>query len=63
MSRAAAPKLKRYAKKVARKAKAREGRLRRELEGDRAVERCRPSARRRGCASRPRAADAAGSRR
>jgi ATPase subunit of ABC transporter with duplicated ATPase domains len=37
VSRAAAPKLKRYAKKVARKAKAREGRLRRELEGDRAV--------------------------
>jgi ATPase subunit of ABC transporter with duplicated ATPase domains len=36
-SRAAAPKLKRYAKKVARKAKAREGRLRRELEGDAAV--------------------------
>ena len=34
VSRAAAPKLKRYAKKVARKAKAREGRLRRELEGD-----------------------------
>jgi ATPase subunit of ABC transporter with duplicated ATPase domains len=37
VSRAAAPKLKRYAKKVARKAKAREGRLQRELEGDRAV--------------------------
>ena len=37
VSRAAAPKLKRYAKKVARKAKAREGRLRRELEGDGAV--------------------------
>jgi ATPase subunit of ABC transporter with duplicated ATPase domains len=37
VSRAAAPKLKRYAKKVAKKAKAREGRLRRELEGDRAV--------------------------
>jgi ATPase subunit of ABC transporter with duplicated ATPase domains len=37
VSRAAAPKLKRYAKKVARKAKAREGRLRRELEGDAAV--------------------------
>jgi ATPase subunit of ABC transporter with duplicated ATPase domains len=37
VSRAAAPKLKRYAKKVARKAKAREGRLRRELEGDHAV--------------------------
>jgi ATPase subunit of ABC transporter with duplicated ATPase domains len=36
-SRAEAPKLKRYAKKVARKAKAREGRLRRELEGDRAI--------------------------
>jgi ATPase subunit of ABC transporter with duplicated ATPase domains len=36
-SRAAAPKLKRYAKKVARKAKAREGRLQRELEGDSAV--------------------------
>jgi ATPase subunit of ABC transporter with duplicated ATPase domains len=34
VSRAEAPKLKRYAKKVARKAKAREGRLRRELEGD-----------------------------
>jgi ATPase subunit of ABC transporter with duplicated ATPase domains len=38
VSRAAAPKLKRYAKKVAKKAKAREGRLRRELEGDRAVQ-------------------------
>jgi ATPase subunit of ABC transporter with duplicated ATPase domains len=37
VSRAAAPKLKRYAKKVARKAKAREGRLRRELASDRAV--------------------------
>ena len=37
VSRAAAPKLKRYAKKVARKAKAREGRLRRELEDDAAV--------------------------
>ena len=37
VSRAAAPKLKRYAKKVARKAKAREGRLRRELEGDGAI--------------------------
>jgi ATPase subunit of ABC transporter with duplicated ATPase domains len=37
VSRAAAPKLKRYAKKVARKAKAREGRLQRELEGDSAV--------------------------
>jgi ATPase subunit of ABC transporter with duplicated ATPase domains len=37
VSRAAAPKLKRYAKKVAKKAKAREGRLRRELEGDRAA--------------------------
>jgi ATPase subunit of ABC transporter with duplicated ATPase domains len=37
VSRAAAPKLKRYAKKVARKAKAREGRLRRELEGDAAI--------------------------
>jgi ATPase subunit of ABC transporter with duplicated ATPase domains len=36
-SRAEAPKLKRYAKKVAKKAKAREGRLRREFEGDRAV--------------------------
>jgi ATPase subunit of ABC transporter with duplicated ATPase domains len=36
-SRAEAPKLKRYAKKVAKKAKAREGRLRRELEGDQAV--------------------------
>jgi ATPase subunit of ABC transporter with duplicated ATPase domains len=36
-SRAAAPKLKRYAKKVARKAKAREGRLRREFEGERAI--------------------------
>jgi ATPase subunit of ABC transporter with duplicated ATPase domains len=36
-SRAEAPTLKRRAKKVARKAKAREGRLRRELEGDRAV--------------------------
>ena len=34
VSRAAAPKLKRYAKKVAKKAKAREGRLRRELSGD-----------------------------
>jgi ATPase subunit of ABC transporter with duplicated ATPase domains len=37
VSRAAAPKLKRYAKKVARKAKAREGRLQRELEGDAAI--------------------------
>ena len=37
VSRAAAPKLKRYAKKVAKKAKAREGRLRRELAGDAAV--------------------------
>jgi macrolide transport system ATP-binding/permease protein len=37
VSRAAAPKLKRYAKKVAKKAKAREGRLRRELEGEQAV--------------------------
>jgi ATPase subunit of ABC transporter with duplicated ATPase domains len=37
VSRAAAPKLKRYAKKVARKAKAREGRLRRELEDDAAI--------------------------
>ena len=36
-SRAEAPKLKRYAKKVAKKAKAREGRLRREFEGDQAV--------------------------
>jgi ATPase subunit of ABC transporter with duplicated ATPase domains len=36
-SRAEAPKLKRYAKKVAKKAKSREGRLRRELEGDGAV--------------------------
>jgi ATPase subunit of ABC transporter with duplicated ATPase domains len=36
-SRAEAPKLKRYAKKVARKAKAREGRLRRELTGDGAI--------------------------
>jgi ATPase subunit of ABC transporter with duplicated ATPase domains len=62
VSRAAAPKLKRYAKKVARKAKAREGRLRRELEGDRAVT---PPVQRaaRGCAWRPRAAGAAGWRR
>jgi ATPase subunit of ABC transporter with duplicated ATPase domains len=37
VSRAAAPKFKRYAKKVAKKAKAREGRLRRELEGEGAV--------------------------
>jgi ATPase subunit of ABC transporter with duplicated ATPase domains len=37
VSRAAAPKLKRYAKKVAKKAKAREGRLRRELEGGAAI--------------------------
>jgi ATPase subunit of ABC transporter with duplicated ATPase domains len=36
-SRAEAPKLKRYAKKVAKKAKAREGRLRRELGGDHAI--------------------------
>jgi ATPase subunit of ABC transporter with duplicated ATPase domains len=36
-SRAEAPKLKRYAKKVAKKAKAREGRLRREFEGDQAI--------------------------
>jgi ATPase subunit of ABC transporter with duplicated ATPase domains len=36
-SRAEAPTLKRKAKKVARKAKAREGRLRRELEGENAV--------------------------
>jgi ATPase subunit of ABC transporter with duplicated ATPase domains len=36
-SRAEAPTLKRKAKKVARKAKAREGRLRRELEGDNAI--------------------------
>jgi ATPase subunit of ABC transporter with duplicated ATPase domains len=36
-SRAEAPKLKRYAKKVARKAKAREGRLRREFEGEQAI--------------------------
>jgi ATPase subunit of ABC transporter with duplicated ATPase domains len=37
VSRAAAPKLKRYAKKVAKKAKAREGRLRRELASEHAV--------------------------
>jgi len=37
VSRAAAPKLKRYAKKVAKKAKSREVRLRRELEGDAAI--------------------------
>jgi ATPase subunit of ABC transporter with duplicated ATPase domains len=36
-SRAEAPKLKRYAKKVAKKAKAREGRLRREFEGEDAI--------------------------
>jgi ATPase subunit of ABC transporter with duplicated ATPase domains len=37
VSRAAAPQLKRKAKKVAKKAKARESRLRREFEGERAV--------------------------
>jgi ATPase subunit of ABC transporter with duplicated ATPase domains len=37
VSRAAAPQLKRKAKKVAKKAKAREARLRREFEGERAV--------------------------
>ena len=62
VSRAAAPKLKRYAKKVARKAKAREGRLRRELEGDAAI--ARPSsARRCACACTTRGAGAGASRR
>src|SRR4051794_8210776 len=41
VSRAEAPKLKRYAKKVARKAQAREGRLRRELESDAYIEKPR----------------------
>jgi ATPase subunit of ABC transporter with duplicated ATPase domains len=41
VSRAAAPKMKRYAKKVARKAQAREGRLRRELESDEHIEKPR----------------------
>jgi ATPase subunit of ABC transporter with duplicated ATPase domains len=47
VSRAAAPQLKRKAKKVAKKAKARETRLRREFEGERAVARpvSRPSLR------------------
>ena len=50
VSRAAAPKLKRYAKKVAKKAKSREGRLRRELEGDAAIARARRAP---GAASAP----------
>ncbi len=40
-SRAEAPRLKRYAKKVARKAKAREGRLQKELESERYIEKPR----------------------
>ena len=55
VSRAAAPKLKRYAKKVARKAKAREGRLRRELEGDACDRRARRAPGAAPAPARPRA--------
>ena len=62
VSRAAAPKLKRYAKKVAKKAKSREVRLRRELEGDAAIA-APVGARRCVCACRTTGAGAGASRR
>jgi len=45
VSRAAAPKLKRYAKKVAKKAQSRERRLRRELDSDSAIDKPRTASR------------------